>query len=234
MNRVKFVAMTTLMLLIATVVSAQVNNILPTAPLKEFDALQIDAQMKVTLVQVSSSEPQRIVYDMGDNDYEKFKFTHKTNGVLSVTLNSNTKAMIPATATIYYHNIKSLTIRSAEVLVEDYKSSISDIKVDYKGSLTGDVTCDDLLLSVYADSWVEITGSVRYITVDASSRAKVELRALDVTSADVTTASGAVVAIKADDRLATKVGSNSEVKYWGDPTILRNQKMMMGGTLSKQ
>ena len=234
MSRAKMVVMTTFAILMTLALSAQENKILPTAPLRAFETLHIDAQMSVNLVQIDPSEPQRIVYELGDNDFEKFKFSHKSGGVLSVTFNTNAKALSPASATIYFHNMKSLVVRSAIVVVEDFEGVMTDVKVDYKGSLEGNFECDDLALSAYADSRVEITGDVRYLTVEAGSRAKVELRSLDATSANIVTSSGAVVAIKAMDRLETRIGSNSIVKYWGEPNILRNHKMIMGGSLIKQ
>ncbi len=215
-------------------VAAQQGALMPTAPLKPFTTLYIDAAMEIKLVHIDESEPLRIVYDLGENDYEKFKFTSKQDGVLSVTLVPNTKAMTPASATIYYHSINTLDIKGARVTLDDLNEKMLEIKVNFKGSLSGKITSEDILMSVQSDSFADIKGKCKYLTLDAASRSKVELRSMEITSANLSSSSGGVIAVNAGDRLEVKVGVNSEIKYWGEPNILRVNRAFMGGSLIKQ
>lgn len=234
MRNLKLVFAALMTLAVSLNINAQESELLPTAPLKPFDKIYIDAPMEITLVKCDESKPLRITYDMGDNDPEKFKFLAKQGNTLSVTLPPNPKSMKPAKATIYYHSLSSLDIRGAKVVVDKLEAKMLDIKINYQGSLDGNFIAEDIVMSVQSDSRVEISGSTKYLTLDAASRSKVELRALEITSAVVSTTSGAVVAINAGDRLEAKTGAGSVINYWGEPNILRVNKALMSGSLVKQ
>ncbi|MFR9651694.1 MAG: DUF2807 domain-containing protein [Rikenellaceae bacterium] len=234
MRQFKIIIAAVMTLAVSLNIYAQESTLLPTAPLKPYDKVYIDADMEVKLVKCDESQPLRITYDLGDSDHEKFKFSTKQGGTLSVILPPNPKSMKPATATIYYHSIESLNIRGAKVTVDRLESKILDIKVNYQGSLDGSIIAEDIAMSVQSDSRVEISGRCKYLTLDAASRSKVELRAIEITSAIINTSSGAVVALNAGDRLEVKAGAGSAINYWGVPNILRENKAFMSGSLTKQ
>lgn len=234
MRQIKLFFAALITLAVSLDVYAQESSLLPTAPLKPFDKIYIDAVMDIKLVKCDESKPLRITYDLGDNDPEKFKFVAKQGSTLSVTLPPNAKSMERAKATIYYHSLKSLDIRSAKAIVDKLEAKMLDIKVNFQGSLDGNFVVEDVMMSVQSDSRVEINGSARYFTLDAASRSKVELRAMEIKSAVISASSGAVVALQAGDRLEAKTGTGSVINYWGEPNILRVNKALMNGSLVKQ
>ncbi|MFI3304231.1 MAG: DUF2807 domain-containing protein [Rikenellaceae bacterium] len=231
-------AIVVLTLFFATYVSYGQNSnapLLPASALKPFTSIRVNGDIELTLVKSDGGENYKIEYDLGDNSADKFKFSTKPSGELVVSLMRNSRSIDKVKATVYYNTINELNVSFASVkFASTYRQSIADIVLENGASLSGVVNCEDLDVTLFSDSRLNITGRSKYLTLRAQSSSKAELRDLNVISARVTSSQGAVVAISVKERLDVGTATKSVVKYWGAPTILRVRKSLIGGELIKQ
>lgn len=207
---------------------------LPMANLQPFEAIRVESGMELNLVEVTKSDNLRITYDLSDNDPEKFKFEVK-NEVLYITQPRNEKSSSPIVATLYYSGLKRIHAARATLnITQKFSANIADIKLEDGASLMGELVCDDVEISAFTSSRLQITGDIRYLTLKISSSAKAELRELNTMSANINASNGAVVSIKTGERLDVTASTSSVVKYWGEPQIKRMRSSLIGGQVLKQ
>lgn len=86
----------------------------------------------------------------------------------------------------------------------------------------------DLLLKVTGNSVANIGGNVKYYTLNASSRSKVDSRSLQCTDANVSASAGAEVYVRANERMQLSADTGASLFYAGEPVILRTSTKTMG------
>lgn len=209
---------------------------LPVSQLASFSRLRVEANMELTLVEAKEGDSPRIVYDLGDNDPEKFKFSVKGDKTLSITQIYNSRSVSVIRAKLYYNKeLNNITISRAKVYFgSNFKGSLIDIALYDEAEMRCTVDCDDMKLEVQSDSRMTLEGRSRYLSLDASSGARVELRSADILSMIVRSSHGAVVALNAGERLQVNASTGSTVKYWGTPLVLRVDKSLISGSLLHQ
>ncbi len=230
----KILHLATLSLLaLLSVGGARAEKLTPASQLPPFTTLRVEANIDLSLSVCEAGAQPSISYDLGDNSAEKFKFGVKPDGELLVSLSRNVKSIDRVKATIYYSELDAIRISYASVtFATPFETSVADITLENNATLSGELACDDLILSLYVDSRVDLTGESRYLSLKAASGSKAELRGVDIQSIKVEASQGAVVALTAGERLDLSAATNSVVKYWGEPKILRSRKAaLLGGSI---
>ncbi len=210
--------------------------ILPTVKLSPFDIVRIEGQIKVELEPANDDEQPRIVYDLDDNDPERFSFDTDDSGVLIVKHRPIAKSIGIVTVKIYYRDLKSISIRGGEVTLAstlERENKTFDIVLSDAAKFSGKVNCGDIRAILYSQSEISLSGSAPYLTLEATSKSKAELRDLKMISANLKCSVNSVVALTSAERMVVNVASNSIIKYWEEPTILRSQTSTYGALVKQ-
>lgn len=224
------------LLLYPTVTTAQISEEgLPTAELQPFTSIRVEADIDLTLIEIEANDSCRLVYDLEDNDPEKFKFSVSDKGRLTISQSRNTKSVSPVRATLYYQGVDNISVARATVrLGTPLSTSMADIRVEEDGRLYGELQCDDVQFWALTDCRVELTGAVRYFTLRSTTSAKSNLKGVDIVSARIDVSHGAIVAVTSGERLDISASTKAVVKYWGEPKILRVSQGLIGGEVTQQ
>ncbi len=208
---------------------------IPIVTLAPFEKMSVEAEMDLQLVEINDGEQMRLAYDLGDSDPAKFKVEVR-KGELKIAQSYNSRVIKRISGTLYYNkNLKSISIDRAKVkFTTPYTVSIANLKVDDSGSLEGEVYCDDLEIDVDSNATLDLVGRSDYLKLKAKSNAKVVIRNLSSQSVEVDVAHGAVIAMKASDRMKVSTSTSGTIKYWGEPRILRVSSKLIGGAFQKQ
>ena len=91
-----------------------------------------------------------------------------------------------------------------------------------------DVATTDLYMKVAGNSAADITGTTKYYTLFATSKAKVDSRTLEAMDVRVEAASGAEAYVCATERLQMTSDTGAAIFYRGEPSIVRSSAKMMG------
>ncbi len=233
MKRLLFFAVVAILSPLA--LSAQpVDSGLITAILQQFKTVKVEAGIELAFVEAAEGEGVKMVYDLADNDPVKFKFEVK-NEVLHISQSRNIRSASIVKATVHYRGMDQLFISRAKVKFSNpLVASMVDVRLDDEADFVGEIKCDDLELSLFTDSHVKLTGESRYLRLKISSSARANLRGLEVMSADINASNSGVVALDCGERLNVIASTNSVVKYWNTPKILRMRSSLISGKVLKQ
>ncbi len=236
MKILQYLLLSLIALVAPTFVSAQISeDNLPTAELKPFTAITIDASMELTLVEIGENESPKLVYDLADNDATKFNFDVNSKKVLNISQNRNVKGVNPVRATLYYRGVNKIEISGAIVrLATPFNATTADITMIIDANFIGEVNCSDLDLNIATKSRAELRGNVKYLTLKASTGAKAMLRELKSTSTNVVASNNAYIEFSAGERAILNVSTKASIKYWNTPEILRQRQGTIGGEIIPQ
>ncbi|MFR9603586.1 MAG: DUF2807 domain-containing protein [Rikenellaceae bacterium] len=198
--------------------------------LSTFTSIDIIAPMIIRLERVDSPEECKIKYDLKGVTDSKFNFEVK-DSVLYIRERVLFKRTSISEAVIYYHDLKSLTVSRAKVSLSGgaIKCSLFDLKLLTESVFVGGVECDDLKVSAQNRSRATLSGSSKYVTVEAISSGVADLQNVSSVAAWVSASNGATVEVAVSERLDVKSSAGAVVKYHGNPSIVRSQKPLIGG-----
>ncbi len=205
-------------------------NAVPNSTLTPFTSVDIIASMIIRMERVDSPEECRIKYDLKGEVDSKFNYYVK-DSVLYIRERAIFKRTTISEAVIYYHDLKSMTISRSKVSLEGgaLKCSLFDLKLLSESVFVGEVMCDDLKVSVQSRSRATLSGSSKYLTVEAMSNGQADLQHVSSVAAWVDASNGATVDVAIEERLDVKSSVGAVVRYYGAPTIVRSQKSLIGG-----
>ncbi len=215
----------------------QAEELLPTVKLDAFDAIQIDGELNVSLIAAEDGDSLRIVYDLDDNDPERFSFEVNDAGLLIVKHKYTNRTIGVVDVKIYYNEIKSLNIRKAKVKFEstfELEEGSLELSMSDMASLSGEVNCLDIYATVGTQSELSLSGTATFLTANASNKSKLELRSVESLSAEVQSSLGSTVALTAGKRLIATAATNGVVKYWGDPVIMRSKTSIQSAIIKAE
>ena len=128
--------MRTILLIIATLItavqlSAQEVPTTASGPIKQgltrFSSIDVDAPIKLTLIEISEDEIPYIVYDTKEVYTSKFSFEVDKNGVLKIRERNDPKRESITEVQVYYNYLENINIAKADVVAESIISKLEKI-----------------------------------------------------------------------------------------------------------
>lgn len=198
--------------------------------LPSFERVEIKTDAAVRFVCVPDTEAPKIVYDTKGSYTSKFAFA-VADKVLTITEKIDSRRPERTAVTIYYNALKSFAVSDADVTFEGtLAAGMFDLTVGGYAKFTAALDVTDLRLELSGNSTANLSGKVRYLTLEAST-SKLEAANLEVMSAGVNAQSKADVTLNVTERLEAISSTGATVRYKGKPTIVRTTKKMFAGEI---
>lgn len=214
---VSFFALTTL--------SAQEKEYL--AP---FDALDVDAQVRLSLVKIAEHEAPYIIYNTKGDESVKFSFEVKDR-TLKVRERHDSNRKTVTDVTIGFTSLTDISIAKADASVEDVLTSqMLDIFVSNSANFTAEVDVLDIVVYASGKSRIELSGKTQYHTAEISS-AHYNAHLMHSMSSIVESSHNAVVRVNAEERLELKTATGGKIYYYTQPVLLRSEVTTFGGEI---
>ncbi len=186
-----------------------------------FSSISLEGDMKVTLVPIEEGAQPMLIIKSEDLESSKLKYTINNKGELTVRESNNRNRTRRTEIEIHYLSLGTIKIAGSDVdVVGLIEQPILDVEVSNGGFLKAEVDVQDVAVKANGQSTIDLKGRSRYLTVDVAV-AKLDLRHLEVMSADVSVTQRGEVSVYATERLAADAGFGGVVFYRGNPTILR-------------
>ena len=200
--------------------------------LPEFKAVYVAAAADVKFVRVAESEAPRIVCETGGEEDTKFRAAVDKHGVLNISERILRDSRSRTSVVVYYHSMESLEVSDADVSFDNVLEQ-KMLRLDISGGarLSAELKVTDLEVVVSGkNTRVKLTGSARYVEIDASS-GRLDASELDAMSVEASASYSAGVAVKASERLKTSASASATISYRGEPAIFKNRTAVLGGTV---
>ncbi|MCD8072232.1 MAG: DUF2807 domain-containing protein [Alistipes sp.] len=178
--------------------------------------------------QLIKSDAGKIEIVLSEVDITKLKWIVK-NGVLSVNLNSGSKGKGHADVKVYYtEGLGSVTLSGGELTsAESLKGDFFHFSANGGSKVTLRFDVLDLTASVSGNSAALFSGDVKYLTISASEKSKVDARDMECLSVEVDSSTGAEIYVSVTERLVANAKTGSTIFYKGKPVILRDKTSRM-------
>lgn len=200
------------------------------AGLPLFSAVVIDGAVDITFIQVPTTEVPSIVYDTKGSYTTKFQAEVRDN-TLFIREKVDTRRPERTTVTVRYNTLLSVNITDAVVkFAQKLASPMLDLTVGARSSLVANVEVTDLDMSLSGESSATLSGSVRYLTL-AASTGRVDLLGMECISAQINAQSKADVRLNVFERLVAKVTTGATIHYKGNPSIVRTAAKFFAGDI---
>ena len=128
----------------------------------------------------------------------------------------------------YYRRALPYFLKVKELLDSGAIGEVLSVDLAAGATLGMDVATTDLYMKVAGNSAADITGTTKYYTLFATSKAKVDSRTLEAMDVRVEAASGAEAYVCATERLQMTSDTGAAIFYRGEPSIVRSSAKMMG------
>ena len=128
----------------------------------------------------------------------------------------------------YYRRALPYFLKVKELLDSGAVGEVLSVDLAAGATLGMDVATTDLYMKVAGNSAADITGTTKYYTLFATSKAKVDSRTLEAMDVRVEAASGAEAYVCATERLQMISDTGAAIFYRGAPSIVRSSAKMMG------
>ena len=128
----------------------------------------------------------------------------------------------------YYRRALPYFLKVKELLDSGAVGEVLSVDLAAGATLGMDVATTDLYMKVAGNSAADITGTTKYYTLFATSKAKVDSRTLEAMDVRVEAASGAEAYVCATERLQMTSDTGAAIFYRGEPSIVRSSAKMMG------
>lgn len=196
--------------------------------LPSFDEVEVTAPVDIVFVRVPDTEAPRIVYDT--RGAENTRFTAEVRDrVLRIRERSDARRTARTTVEVGYNDLKSLSLTGASATFgEPLTAHLLDLKVGERAVLRAEVDAGDLLAELSGDGEAELTGRVRYLTLDASA-GRFDASGMECMAARVVARNRAQVRLQAADRLEIRATTGASVRYGGAPRLLRIAEKVFPG-----
>lgn len=234
--------MRTILLIIATLfsvaqLSAQEIASGTSGPMKQgltrFDAIDVDAPIKLTLTKISDSEIPYILYDTKDVYTSKFSFEVDKSGVLKIRERNDPKRESITEVHVYYNHLKSISISRADVVTEEViDAHLLDINISNDAHFIAEIDTQDLKINITGKCRVEISGEALYQTADVATAIYNAIN-LSTMSTTVSVSHNANATIDATQRLEAKSTTGGTINYKSTPDIYREEISLFGGEVKQ-
>lgn len=194
----------------------------------------VDAFRKIDLagnlsVELIRSDTAGVEIKLNNTTIEKLEWGVK-DGVLAIRLKpSGSGGTSSGEVKLYYQDFSDLKVAKASVTVQGVlERTMLDVQLQAGATFSGAMDLKDLNLKVSGNSAANLTGAVKYFTLNASGKSKVNAREMEATDASVSAYSTAEVYVWAQERLQVSAESGGSIYYKGAPEIFRSTTKMMG------
>lgn len=221
----------------ATNLMAQESTIPNLGPIKEnlsnFNSIDVNAPIKLTLIKIDKSEAPYIIYDTKGCYTSKFEFEvqKKGDGILKIDERSDSKRESVTEVEVYFNELTDISISKADVtVIGTLDTQLIDLYISNDSHFVADV--DTLDIKVYASGkcCIILTGKARYQTVDIST-ADYNAAKLNTVSTVASSSHNATVKVNALERLEAKSSTGGKILYCIEPIILRSEITLFGGEI---
>ena len=193
-----------------------------------FNALDVDASIKLTLTPVGEDEAPYIIYDTKGVESSKFTVEVDREGVLKIRERYDPKRVGVTEVKLYYNSLIDIRLSRADTHVDGVLAGkIMDIDVSNGAQLVAEVDTKDIKIRISGDSRVEISGSTLYHDADVAT-AKYNAVELESVSTIVRAEHNAEVKVDAIGRLEAKSSTGGKIFYKSEPELLRTEKSLFG------
>lgn len=193
-----------------------------------FNALDVDASIKLTLTPVGQDEAPYIIYDTKGVESSKFTMEVDRDGVLKIRERYDPKRVGVTEVKLYYNSLIDIRLSRADTHVDGVLTGkIMDIDVSNGAQLVAEVDVKDIKIRISGDSRVEISGSTIYHDADVAT-AKYNAVELESVSTIVRAEHNAEVKVDAIGRLEAKSSTGGKIFYKSEPELLRTEKSLFG------
>ena len=193
-----------------------------------FNALDVDASIKLTLTPVGEDEAPYIIYDTKGVESSKFTVEVDREGVLKIRERYDPKRVGVTEVKLYYNTLVDIRLSRADTHVDGVLAGkIMDIDVSNGAQLVAEVDTKDIKIRISGDSRVEISGSTLYHDADVAT-AKYNAVELESVSTIVRAEHNAEVKVDAIGRLEAKSSTGGKIFYKSEPELLRTEKSLFG------
>ena len=215
---------------------AQQSSVPPTeranTPVKQwtasFTAIDVDANIKLTLIPIAADQAPYIVYDTKDGNSSKFSAVVEKGEVLKIRERTDPKHTSTTEVAVYYNTLADITIAKADTFVNGVLDcKILDITISNHAKFVAKLNAQDLDIVISGNSCVELSGDAVYHTADVTS-SQYNATGLVTMSSVVEAHHNAEVRVNAEQRLVVKSTTGGKVMYKSQPEILRVEKSLFG------
>ena len=215
-----------LSLFIVSALSAQEIN-----SLKEFSAIDVDAQIRLKLVKLKANEAPYISYDTKGAKSSRFSATIK-GGTLKIRERNDPQRQSTTEVVVGFNTLTDIVIAKADAVVEGVLSSrLLDIYISNNANFVAEVNVLDVMVNASGKSRVELSGYTDYHTADISS-AHYNAQDLYTVSTVVESTHNGVARVNAEERLEMKTSTGGKIYYHSQPIILRSRITAFGGEIT--
>ena len=202
------------------------------APIKQwtssFTEIDIDAPIKLRLIQIPADQAPYIVYDTKGNEASKFTAEVEKGRVLKIRERYDPKRVSVTEVEVYFTNLTDITIFRAKTVIEGtLDNAMIDIVVSNDATLLATLDVQDLKISISGNSCVELMGEALYHTADVAS-AQYNAAGLVTMSTIVEAHHNSEVRVDAEQRLEAKRTTGGKILYKSLPELVRTEKTLFG------
>ena len=221
--------------MIAAALGARAQQTAPAAAEKSewlpaFTRVEASGAFDVIFERVPDSEAPKIVYDTKGSYTTKFRAEVKDR-VLHIRERIDSRRPERTQVRVCYNTLSSFALTDAKAsLADTLRQSLLDVALSGGASLEGALEVQDLDMSVSDKASALLSGSARYLTLQASG-GQVNAAELETMSARVSAQSNAEVRVWVTDRLEARTSTGAVLRYKGEPAIVRTALKFMGGEI---
>lgn len=180
------------------------------------------------IVELTQAEQPAIEIQLNNTDISRLSW-NVSGGVLSIRLRPGVNSGSSADIKISYSQLSRMKIAGANVAFKTpYQGLMLDMDMSAGAALGGMFEAQDVMLKITGTSAASLTGGVKYLTINASNRSKVNARELIAEDVNVNASSGAEVYVHGIDRIQITSDTGASVFYQGSPQIFRSTTRLMG------
>lgn len=194
-----------------------------------FGSVSLSGNVRVELVK---SDRNSIDVKLYDADIKYFKWA-VSKEQLSVSLRPMQTGKGYAEIVVNYRDtLQSVSLNSAELSIpEPVVGKVLRLTVSGGGKLNAEVDVLDLELLVSGNSAVELKGTAKYVSLRATEKSRVDIRAVECVSMYAETTTGAEAYVTATERLAANAKTGSTIFYRGAPAITKDLSSRFSNTV---
>ena len=196
--------------------------------LSSFDAIDVNAPIKLKLIKIDKSETPYIIYDTKGVYTSKFTVEVDREGVLKIRERYDPKRVGATEVKLFYNTLDDIKLSRADAVFEGtLKTSIVDIVLSNGAQLIANIDVKDIKIRISGECRVELTGHTLYQDADVAT-AKYNAIGLESVSTIVRAEHNAEVKVDATERLEAKSTTGGKIFYKSTPDILRTEKSLFG------
>lgn len=193
-----------------------------------FTEIDVDAPIKLRLIQIPADQAPYIVYDTKGNEASKFTAEVEKGRVLKIRERYDPKRVSTTEVEVYFNSLSNIVISRAKTMIEGtLDDAMIDIAVSNEATLLATLDVKDLKVSISGNSCVELMGKALYHTADVAS-AQYNAAGLATMSTIVEAHHNSEVRVDAEQRLEAKSTTGGKIFYKSLPELVRTEKTLFG------